>query len=119
MELILKILIISPFTIFFKVHGIAYYQYLRNQQELKNKFDRLNYKEIPQHKFILKKKNIQTIQGKFTQSLNTFQTVIKCKKDRIMLLNFLVKKLKEISGNIWLDIYYFEGVKIGHKMKVI
>ena len=63
---------ISFHEIFFKVHGITYDQYLKNEEELDDNIDKLNYEEIPQRKLILKKNNIKYVKGIFLQNLNTF-----------------------------------------------
>ena len=44
--------------LFYKTHGITYDQYLKNEEELNNKIDKMNYEEIPQRKLVLKKNNI-------------------------------------------------------------
>ena len=102
---------ISFNEIFFKVHGITYDQYLKNEEELNNKIDKLNYEEIPQRKIILKKNNIKHVKGVFLQNLNNFQTVVKSKKGkRIILLNFLIK---EAPAVVSIDVFCYDGAKVG------
>ena len=103
---------ISFHEIFFKVHGITYDQYLKNEKELDDNIDKLNYEEIPQRKLILKKNNIKHVKGVFLQNLNTFQTIVKSKKGKqIILLNFLIR---EASASQYLtDVFCYEGVKVG------
>ena len=103
---------ISFNEIFFKVHGITYDQYLKNEKELDDNIDKLNYEEIPQRKLILKKNNIKYIKGIFLQNLNTFQTIVKSKKGKqIILLNFLIR---EASTSQYLtDVFCYEGAKVG------
>ena len=75
--------------LFYKTHGITYDQYLKNEEELNNKIDKLNYEEIPQRKLVLKKNYIKFAKGTFLQNLNTLQTIVKSKKGkRIILTNF-------------------------------
>ena len=92
---------------FKKTHGITYYQYLRETEELEKRTHKINYENIPQRKLLLKKDNIKTVTGVFHNELNKFQTVVQSKKGkRIMILNFYVDNV---------DIYYLineYGVKI-------
>ena len=95
---------------FFKVYGITYDQYLKNQEDLDDKIDKLDYKEIPHRKLILKKNNIKTKKGSFLQTLNTFQTIVKSKKGkRIILLNFLIRE--SLESPYLLDIFCYDGCK--------
>ena len=72
--------------LFYKTHGITYDQYLKKEEELNNKIDKLNYEEIPQRKLVLKKNNIKFVKGTFLQNLNTFQTIVKSKKGKRLIL---------------------------------
>ena len=103
---------ISFHEMFFKVHGITYDHYLKNEKELDDNIDKLNYEEIPQRKLILKKNNIKYVKGIFLQNLNTFQTIVKSKKGKqIILLNFLIR---EASASQYLtDVFCYEGTKVG------
>ncbi len=103
---------ISYEELFYKTHGITYDQYLRETEELDDEINKLNYEEIPHRKLILKKNNIKTIKGSFLQTLNTFQTIVKSKKGkRIILLNFLIRETAE-SPHLF-DIFCCDGVKVG------
>ena len=103
---------ISFHEIFFKVHGITYDQYLKNEKELDDNIDKLNYEEIPQRKLILKKNNIKYVKGIFLQNLNTFQTIVKSKKGKqIILLNFLIKEAS--VSQYLIDVFCYEGAKVG------
>ena len=97
---------------FFKVYGITYDQYLKNQEDLDDEINKLDYKEIPHRKLILKKNNIKTKKGSFLQTLNTFQTIVKSKKGkRIILLNFLIRETAE--SPYLFDIFCYDGAKVG------
>ena len=77
-----------------------------------NKIDKLNYEEVPQRKLVLKKNNIKNIKGTFLRNLNTFQTMVKSKKGkRIIILNFLVRETAKSS--YLLDVFFYDGAKVG------
>ena len=104
--------ITSFHEMFFKVYGLTYDQYLKNQEDLNEKIDKLDYEEIPHRKLILKKNNIKTKKGSFLQTLNTFQTIVKSKKGkRIILLNFLIRETAE--SPYLFDIFCYDGAKVG------
>ena len=98
--------------LFYKTHGITYDQYLRETEELEKRTHKINYKNIPQRKLVLKKNNIKFVKVTFLQNLNTFQTIVKPKKGkRIMLLNFFIRETVESS--YLLDVFCYDGAKVG------